>query len=93
VASSRPPRDPPTDEEWDRRSLEGEDPDSGDIRHTVRRLHTHADSLVAMAESRERWTVFRSFVRRFAFWMAAMVAGLSLFKEQLLSLIGKGPTS
>jgi len=93
VASSRPPRDPPTDEEWDRRSLEGEDPDSGDIRHTVRRLHAHVEAIVGRAERDEKWSVFRSFVRRFAFWMAAMVAGLSLFKEQLLSLIGKGPTS
>lgn len=85
MASSRPPPDPPTDEEWDRRSLEGEDPDSGDARHTVRRLHAHAETIVAMAESRERGVVLRAFVRRFAFATAALFAAMTLFKDQLMS--------
>lgn len=90
-----PPRRPPapqTDEEWERRTLEGVEPDDAKVRHDIRRIAEKADTLVAMAESRERWSVFRTIAKRFALWVAAMVAGLSLFKEQLLALIGRGPS-
>ena len=83
-----PPRrtaDPPTDEEWDRRSLEGVDPESGEDRSRLRRLADHADTLVAMAESKERWNVLRLFLRRFAFATAALLAAMTLFREQVMS--------
>lgn len=83
----RPPPDPPTDEEWDRRSLEGEDPDSGDVRHSSRRLHAHVETLVAMAESRERGKVLRAFVRRFIIATAALLAAMTMFREQFMSWV------
>lgn len=82
----RRPTDPPSDEEWDRRTLEGVDPEAGDVRHSARRLHEHVDTLIEMAENRERWAVLRGIIKRFAIWVAVMVAALSAFKEQLLSL-------
>lgn len=93
MVSRRPPSEPRSDEEWDRRSLEGVDPESGADRHRLRRLADKADTLVSMAESRERWTVFRGIAKHFIIWAAVMVAALSAFKEQILSLIGKGPGS
>lgn len=86
----RKPVDPPSDDEWDRRSLEGVDPESGAVRHSSRRLHEHVDTLLEMAESRERWAVFRSIAKHFIIWVAVMTAALSAFKEQILSLIGRG---
>ena len=83
-----PPRrtaDPPTDEEWDRRSLEGVDPDSGDVRNNLRKLEAHAGTLIAMAEAKERWTVVRLFLRRFAFATAALLAAMTVFREQVMS--------
>jgi hypothetical protein len=91
VVPRRPPPDPPSDESWDRRSLEGVDPESGVDRHKLRKLADKADTLVSMAESRERWAVFRGVAKHFIIWAAVMVAALSAFKEQILSLIGKGP--
>ena len=87
----RPTSDPPTDDEWDRRTLEGVDPDDGKARHDLRRLAGKADTLIGMAESRERWAVFRGIAKHFVIWVAVMIAALSAFKEQILSLIGKGP--
>lgn len=86
----RKPVDPPSDDEWDRRSLEGVDPDDGKRRQDLRRLSEKADTLLEMAESRERWAVFRSIAKHFIIWVAVMIAALSAFKEQILSLIGRG---
>lgn len=88
----KPPSDPPTDDEWDRRSLEGVDPDDGKVRHSVRRLHEHVDTLVTMAESREKWAVFRGIAKHFIIWVALTVAALSAFKEQITSLFSRGPS-
>lgn len=82
----KPPPDPPTDEEWDRRTLEGVDPEAARDRRNLRRLADKADVLVAMAESRERWSVFRSIAMKFLIATGALVAALSAFREQLLSL-------
>lgn len=91
VPPRRPPSDPPSDEEWDRRSLEGVDPDDGKRRHNLRRLANEADTLLEIAANRKRWAVFRNVAKHFIIWVAVMVAALSAFKEQILSLIGKGP--
>jgi len=82
-----PPPDPPTDEEWDRRSLEGVDPDSGDVRHNLRRIEKHVETLVTLAEGQERRVVLKAFVKRFAFATAALLAAMTLFREQLMSWI------
>lgn len=95
----KPSSDPPTDEEWDRRSLEGDEPDEAKVRSGLRRLEEHtealvklatvvapkSDTLVAMAENRERVAVLRTFIRRFAFATAALLAAMTLFREQVMS--------
>lgn len=81
-----PPPDPVSDEEWDRRSLELEDPDSGDRRHKLRQLADRADVLLEMAESRERWAVFRAIAKKFVIGTAALVAAMSAFKDEIRSL-------
>lgn len=103
-----PPRRPPapqTDEDWERRSLEGVDRDDGKVRHDVRRVTDKADEILAivesfdghvetiaeMAKSREKYKVLRNFAKHFVVWVAVTIAALSAFKEQLLSLI-RGPS-
>jgi len=85
----RPParNPPPTDEEWDRRSLEGTDPESGVDRHKLRKLADRAESIEAMVERYERWAVFRSITMRFAIATGALVAALSAFRSDIMSLI------
>ncbi len=85
VRRSIPP--PPSDEAWDRRTLEGTDPESGEHRDQLRKLAAVSDVLLEMAQSRERWKVFRSMARRFILVTAALVAGLSAFKSEILDLI------
>lgn len=90
MASRKSPPEPPTDNEWERRSLEGTDPESGMVRHQSRLLAAEAPTLLEMAESHKKWAVFRSFVKRFAFVTAALVAALSAFKDEILNLLKGG---
>ena len=86
----KPPPAPVSDEAWDRRSLEGHEPDDGKVRHNLRQLSEVAPVLLEVAESRERWRIFRSIATRFIVVTAALIAALTAFKDDILSLLKGG---
>lgn len=79
----RPPPDPPpqTEEEAERLPLQ-----PWEIAN-LRRIEAHVGTLLSMAEGQERRVVLKAFVKRFAFATAALLAAMTLFREQLMSWI------
>lgn len=53
----------------------------------LRRVEEKADTLIAMAERYDRWKVFRGLAMKFAIATGALVAGLSAFREDIVSFI------
>lgn len=86
--ASRKPVEPPTDNEWERRPLDGnESPEDGNTRRDTRRLVRHVETLIQWAEHRERWAVLRAFIRRALITMGIVMTGIMTFKDQIQSLI------
>lgn len=75
-----PPNHPTSREDDDERPLTGDD--IADLRKMI----AHADTIVAMAVARKRWSWLRQWARRYALGTVGLAAILAALKDDLSSL-------